>query len=260
MRVTVTLSRSISLQVVCSISDLWTVSNIKVITWHTWIRLVTKTTCVKCDSFIVIFSEDITLLQIWPLTMVNLKRVCSKYCQYFRRYGQEKKEEIWLSPMTKAPTPTEMSKGQSDNTNNATKSSITHRYFKPLPYSPQEREGEWVLSNLFDISKLKTHEGTRLSYLSNTFIETMWRPRGRKFAKRVFVFIACDLSVLTLTLKFYILTSTLAITFKLEGIRFRILYVSLCKDFTHVIIFFTLWLWQLSLIYLSKSLFFGHNF
>ena len=32
-----------------------------------------------------------------------------------------KKEEIWLSPMTKAPTPTEMSKGQSDNTNNATK-------------------------------------------------------------------------------------------------------------------------------------------
>ena len=33
----------------------------------------------------------------------------------------EKKEEIRLSPMTKAPTPTEMSKGQSDNTNNATK-------------------------------------------------------------------------------------------------------------------------------------------
>ena len=37
---------------------------------------------------------------------------------------QGKKEEIWPSPMTKAPTPTEMSKGQSDNTNNATKSSI----------------------------------------------------------------------------------------------------------------------------------------
>ena len=34
---------------------------------------------------------------------------------------QDKKEEIWPSPMTKAPTPTEMSKGQSDNTNNATK-------------------------------------------------------------------------------------------------------------------------------------------
>ena len=34
---------------------------------------------------------------------------------------KEKKEEIWLSPMTKAPKPTEMSKGQSDNTNNATK-------------------------------------------------------------------------------------------------------------------------------------------
>ena len=34
---------------------------------------------------------------------------------------KEKKEEIWLSPMTKAPTPAEISKGQSDNTNNATK-------------------------------------------------------------------------------------------------------------------------------------------
>ena len=31
----------------------------------------------------------------------------------------DKKDEIWLSPKTKAPTPTEMSKGQSDNTNNA---------------------------------------------------------------------------------------------------------------------------------------------
>ena len=38
--------------------------------------------------------------------------------------SRDKKEEIWLSPMTKAPTPTEMSKGQSENTHNATKSSI----------------------------------------------------------------------------------------------------------------------------------------
>ena len=33
---------------------------------------------------------------------------------------QEKKEEIRLSPMAKAPTPAEMPKGQSDNTNNVT--------------------------------------------------------------------------------------------------------------------------------------------
>ena len=39
----------------------------------------------------------------------------------------DKKEEIWLSPMTKAHTPTEMSKGQIDNTNNATKSLIKQR-------------------------------------------------------------------------------------------------------------------------------------
>ena len=36
-------------------------------------------------------------------------------------WQQDKKEEIWPSHMTKAPTPTEMSKGQGDNTNNATK-------------------------------------------------------------------------------------------------------------------------------------------
>ena len=41
--------------------------------------------------------------------------------QWCEIISKEKKEEIWLSPMTKAPTPTEMSKGQSDNTNNATK-------------------------------------------------------------------------------------------------------------------------------------------
>ena len=34
---------------------------------------------------------------------------------------QEKKEEIWLSPVTKAPTPKEKSKKQCDNTKNATK-------------------------------------------------------------------------------------------------------------------------------------------
>ena len=36
--------------------------------------------------------------------------------------SRDKKEEIWLSPMTKAPSPTEMSKGQNENTHNATKS------------------------------------------------------------------------------------------------------------------------------------------
>ena len=39
----------------------------------------------------------------------------------FMVMSRDKKEEIWPSPMTKAPIPTEMSKGQSNNTNNATK-------------------------------------------------------------------------------------------------------------------------------------------
>ena len=34
---------------------------------------------------------------------------------------EDKKKEIWPSPMTIAPTPTDMAKGQSDNTNNAPK-------------------------------------------------------------------------------------------------------------------------------------------
>ena len=41
--------------------------------------------------------------------------------KFFDNNSKDIKEEIWLSPMTEAPTPTEMSKGQSDNTNNATK-------------------------------------------------------------------------------------------------------------------------------------------
>ena len=48
--------------------------------------------------------------------MLSIKGIKRLYIAY-----KDKKEEIWPSPMTKAPTPTEMSKGQSDNTNNATK-------------------------------------------------------------------------------------------------------------------------------------------
>ena len=40
---------------------------------------------------------------------------------------EEKKEEIWLSPMTKAPTSTEKSKKQCDNTKTPPKTSITQR-------------------------------------------------------------------------------------------------------------------------------------
>ena len=44
------------------------------------------------------------------------------YCEH-----EVKKEEIWLSPMTKAPTPTEKSKKQRDNTKSPPKTSITQR-------------------------------------------------------------------------------------------------------------------------------------
>ena len=43
------------------------------------------------------------------------------------RLMYEKKEEIWLSPMTKFPTLTENSKMLRDNIKNATKTPITQR-------------------------------------------------------------------------------------------------------------------------------------
>ena len=46
----------------------------------------------------------------------NLFMVCRR-----APLNQEKKEEIWLGPMTKAIIPTEMSNGQSDSTKNVIK-------------------------------------------------------------------------------------------------------------------------------------------
>ena len=51
----------------------------------------------------------------------------------FNQIGcKRKKEEIWISPTTKAPIPTEISKGQRDNTNTSPKSSITQRLWTDL--------------------------------------------------------------------------------------------------------------------------------
>ena len=48
---------------------------------------------------------------------------------YFQKLQAEweKKEKIWLSPMTKAPAPTEKSKKQRENTITPPKTSITQR-------------------------------------------------------------------------------------------------------------------------------------
>ena len=61
-------------------------------------------------------AQDLCVSQYKYIPICNTKQ-----CIYKTNYDLENREEIWLSPMTKAPTPTEMSKGQSDNTNNATK-------------------------------------------------------------------------------------------------------------------------------------------
>ena len=55
---------------------------------------------------------------------VDLTHVLVIY-RYTSKYLWEKKEEIWLSPMTKAPTATEKSRKQRDNTKTPPKTSIT---------------------------------------------------------------------------------------------------------------------------------------
>ena len=54
-------------------------------------------------------------------------RVASNRRQWTKKLTSEKKEEIWHIPMTKAPTPTEKSKKQRDNTKPPPKASITQR-------------------------------------------------------------------------------------------------------------------------------------
>ena len=69
----------------------------------------------------------------WPLLPLPHSRI-SSYCYWKGKVmlctlNKDKKEEIWPSPMTKAPTPTEMSKGQVTTQTTSQKSSIKQRYY-----------------------------------------------------------------------------------------------------------------------------------
>ena len=66
----------------------------------------------------------------------------------------EKKEEIWLSLMTKTPTPTKKSKKQRDNTKMAPKTVNT-------PRLPTDIEYIFVLDTWLDMSRLLIEEGVR---------------------------------------------------------------------------------------------------
>ena len=82
-----------------------------------------KTCLVSVD--VVLYQHPVVLPFHWKEVIFAIDILITIYgsiCTNHRiRLYLENKEEIWLSPMTKAPTPTEMFKGQSDNTNNATK-------------------------------------------------------------------------------------------------------------------------------------------
>ena len=79
-----------------------------------------------------------------------------------RSVVQEKKEEIWLSPMTKAHTPAEMSKGQSDNIT-PQKSSITQRLRTDLGRSVGVTTAtQLVWFTRFTGPNLPTHRNSRV--------------------------------------------------------------------------------------------------
>ena len=73
------------------------------------------------------WSKNRSLEGLSKLKSPETKQVYERLVSTFEHL-QDKKEEIWLSPMTKASTPTEMSKVQSNNINNATKSSIKQQF------------------------------------------------------------------------------------------------------------------------------------
>ena len=60
-------------------------------------------------------------------------------------YCLREKEEIWLSPMTKAPTSTEKSKKQRDNTQTPPKPPITQRLWTDLGRIRNSRVGFFLL-------------------------------------------------------------------------------------------------------------------
>ena len=70
-------------------------------------------------------SMERLILSLRPSVCPTATEILTLLMSFDRK--REKKEEIWLSPMTKAPSPAEMSKGQSENTNNVIKNSNTQR-------------------------------------------------------------------------------------------------------------------------------------
>ena len=61
--------------------------------------------------------------------------------------NDEIREKIWLSPMTKAPPPKEMSTGQIDNTTNTIKNSVQHIVFYDEVSVPEMRIWSILLIN-----------------------------------------------------------------------------------------------------------------
>ena len=82
-------------------------------TWVYYLNL--NVACGRCNRIILVYFCYITFVSFCYLTNKT-----------FAEY-EEKKDEIWLSPMTKAPTPTEKSKKQRANTKSPPKYSISQR-------------------------------------------------------------------------------------------------------------------------------------
>ena len=83
---------------------------------------------------------------------------------------QDKKEEIWPSPMTKAPTPTEMSKGQVTTQTTPQKSSIEQRLWTDLGRSV----GVTKATQLVCLTGLRAHLPTNRNKWSIYSLISFW--------------------------------------------------------------------------------------
>ena len=102
-----------------------------------WLRRVFRhVMCIHFQPFVNYFvwlritdEGSVPEMRIWSILLIKSDK---KWCLHLSRslflyIIYKEKKGLLLSPMTKAPTPTEKSKKQRDNTKNAIKTSVTQR-------------------------------------------------------------------------------------------------------------------------------------
>ena len=104
----------------------------------TVLKIIASIICIRKGNFSLLLDEYFILKSDWINSIdnkINMRVPCIKPSSVFlskTKYFKEKKEAIWLSHMTKAPTPIEKSRKERDNTKMPPKASITQRLWTDL--------------------------------------------------------------------------------------------------------------------------------